>query len=105
MIPRTELRASSVTVKVPAKKTRRSVQETFLKKSGLTFYKLWAEINYKHWYGIGYLKRETFLNWIHICVEVDTVTSTLRASVNGGNVNGWDLDIASLNHVKECANH
>ena len=49
-------------------------------------YKLWAEIDYKHWYGIGYLKRETFLNWIHICVEVDTVTSTLRASVNGGNV-------------------
>ena len=49
-------------------------------------YKLWANINYKNWYALGQAKPETFLTWIHICVEVDTVNATLHASINGGNV-------------------
>ena len=47
---------------------------------------LWANTNFNYWYDLGTVTREAFLNWIHICVDVNVITGTLRASVNGGNV-------------------
>ena len=47
---------------------------------------LYANTRYLDWYDLGHVTLETFLNWIHICVELDTVNATLRASINGGNV-------------------
>ena len=48
--------------------------------------KLWGNVRFKDWHELGIVTRETFLYWVHICVEVDTITGTLRASINGGNV-------------------
>ena len=53
------------------------------------FYKrniLWANIRFNYWYKLGQVTRETFLHWVHIRVEVDTIKGMLRASINGGNV-------------------
>ena len=47
---------------------------------------LWANVKFINWYSFHKEARETFLYWVHICIEVDTKTSTLKASVNGGNV-------------------
>ena len=49
-------------------------------------YVLMVNIRYDRWYDLGQVTREAFLFWIHICVEVDTINGTLRASINGGNV-------------------
>ena len=50
-------------------------------------YKLFANTKFNFWYQLLWnVPRETFLDWIHICVDVDTVTSRLRTSLNGGNV-------------------
>ena len=49
-------------------------------------YVLWVYIRFHHWYKMGKVTRETFLHWVHICVEVDTIKGVLRASINGGNV-------------------
>ena len=48
--------------------------------------KLWTNTRYISWQYHDSVTRETLLQWIHICVEVDTINGTLRASVNGGNV-------------------
>ena len=48
--------------------------------------KLWANTNFAAFHSLGNVTRETFLSWIHICVEVDTIAGIMRASVNGGNV-------------------
>ena len=48
--------------------------------------KLWANIKFSDWHDLGNVTRATLLNWVHVCVEVDTVNGTLRASINGGNV-------------------
>ena len=50
-----------------------------------TYYKLSA-FTFEQEYTIGFVTRETFLYWVHICVEVDTIKRILRASINGGNV-------------------
>ena len=49
-------------------------------------YFLWIFIRFHYWYKLGKVTRETFLHWVHVCVEVDTIKSMLRASINGGNV-------------------
>ena len=50
-------------------------------------YKLFANTKFNFWYQLLWnVPREIFLDWIHICVDVDTVTSRLRTSLNGGNV-------------------
>ena len=49
-------------------------------------YVLMVNIRFDRWYDLGQVTRETFLFWIHVCVEVDTINGTLRASINGGNV-------------------
>ena len=49
-------------------------------------FNLYANTRYLDWYALGQVTLETFHNWIHICIEVDTVNATLRASINGGNV-------------------
>ena len=46
---------------------------------------LWANTRFYYWYTLGHIAHEAFHQWVHICVEVDTINGTLRASVNGGN--------------------
>ena len=47
------------------------------------FGQLEINIKYNNVYFMGHVTLETFLYWIHTCVEVDTITGTLRASANG----------------------
>ena len=42
-----------------------------------------VNVNFSGWYELGIVTREKFLDWVHICVEVDMVNATLRAAVNG----------------------
>ena len=49
-------------------------------------YVLMVNIKFGKWYDLGQVTREAFLFWIHVCVEVDTINGTLRASINGANV-------------------
>ena len=49
-------------------------------------YVLWANTRFYYWYDLGHITREALHQWVHICVEVDTVNGTLGASINGGNV-------------------
>ena len=49
-------------------------------------YVLWANTRFYYWYDLGHITREAIHQWVHICVEVDTVNGTLGASINGGNV-------------------
>ena len=46
---------------------------------------LYIDVN-NNYLRIGTFPPETFLYWVHVCVEVDTITATIKASVNGGNV-------------------
>ena len=48
---------------------------------------LYANVRYNkpginHWYKLGQVSLETFLHWIHICVEVDAVNGRLSASIS-----------------------
>ena len=57
------------------------------------FYKynvLWAYLDFNYWHKLGSVVREAFFNWIHICVEVDTINGILKASINGGNMTTVD---------------
>ena len=57
------------------------------------FYKynvLWANIDFNYWHKLGSVDRKAFFNWIHICVEVDTINGILKASINGGNMTTVD---------------
>ena len=62
-----------------------------------------VNVNFSGWYELGIVTREKFLNWVHICVEVDTVNVTLRAAVNGDvlktvqNVHGLNPPHTKLN--------
>ena len=48
--------------------------------------KLWTNTRYISWQYHGSVTRETLLQWVHICVEVDTINGILKASINGGNM-------------------
>ena len=47
---------------------------------------LWANVKFNHFYRLTTVPQESFLSWVHICVEIDTIASTIRTSINGGAV-------------------
>ena len=46
---------------------------------------LWANVKFSDWFDLGNVQRETFLFWVHVCVEVDTLRGILSATISGGN--------------------
>ena len=58
------------------------------------FGQLEVNTKYTNTYYMGQVTRETFLYWIHTCVEVDTTTATLRASVNG-------VSLKTIDHIQD----
>ena len=46
-----------------------------------TLGRLWANVADEHWYNLGNATSEKFLDWMHICVEIDLNQKTLRASI------------------------
>ena len=43
---------------------------------------LWANIHDQHWYFLGTAKYRELMDWIHICVEIDSDSKSLRASIH-----------------------
>ena len=61
-------------------------------------YILFANIRCTYWSDLGEVARAIFLQWIHICVEIDTVHGSLKTSINGGNVTTVE-NVKELNPV------
>ena len=46
---------------------------------------LWANIENMEWYLLGQVLVTDLFRWIHICVEIDLIKSTIKTSINGKN--------------------
>lgn len=46
---------------------------------------LWANIENMEWYLLGQVLVTDLFRWIHICVEIDLMKSTIKTSINGKN--------------------
>ena len=46
---------------------------------------LWANIEDSEWYLLGQVLVTDLFRWVHICVEIDMISSTIKTSINGGN--------------------
>ena len=46
---------------------------------------LWANFEDVEWYLLGQVLVSDLFRWIHICVEVDLIKSTIKTSINGKN--------------------
>ena len=67
--------------------------------------RLWANVANKDWYILGNATTEQFLDWMHICVEIDLSKKTLKATIQQKlfptvfNVSGLTPDL-KLNNFK-----
>ena len=46
---------------------------------------LWANLEDREWYLLGQVMVSDLFRWIHICVEIDLMKSTIKTSINGKN--------------------
>ena len=44
---------------------------------------LWANVDHLYWYNLGKAKSRELHDWIHICVEINLDSNSLRASIQG----------------------
>ena len=46
---------------------------------------LWANVENMEWYLLGQVLVSDLFRWVHICVEIDLIQSTIKTSINGKN--------------------
>ena len=57
---------------------------------------LWLNYNHKYWQELGTVPERFLYQWMHICLEIDTSSKTIKASLNGKSL-GTRKQINELN--------